>query len=59
MPNHKTHNDNPANICDLDRTEWSDRIVEQIKEFEPPKVIGIHGTWGRVRQVYCGKCTTS
>lgn len=56
MPN-KTHNDNPSNICQLDRQAWSKRIVDQIKDFEPPKVIGIHGTWGTgktslLRQMY-------
>lgn len=45
MPS-KTHNDNPSNICQLDRQQWSKRIVDQIKNFDPPKVVGIHGTWG-------------
>lgn len=41
-----THNDNPVVACQLDRNEWRKSIMRQIIQAEPPKVIGIHGTWG-------------
>ncbi|MEO0584084.1 MAG: P-loop NTPase fold protein [Bacteroidota bacterium] len=41
-----TYNDNPSVNCDLERIQWRDQIIKQIVHASPPKVMGIHGTWG-------------
>ena len=41
-----THNDDPVSSCELGREEWRESIIRQIVHSKPPKVIGIHGTWG-------------
>ena len=41
-----THNDNPVVKCELQRDQWRLSIIRQIIHSKPPKVIGIHGTWG-------------
>ena len=42
----KNHNDRPVLECQLERKQWRDRVIGQIKEADAPKVIAIHGTWG-------------
>lgn len=42
----QTHNDNPTLSCQLERTDWRKRIIDQIEKSHAPKVIGVHGTWG-------------
>lgn len=42
----QTYNDNPVVVCDLGREQWRTSILQQIIYAQPPKVLGIHGTWG-------------
>lgn len=41
-----TYNDNAVVQCALDRSNWREAILRQIIHSPPPKVLGLHGTWG-------------